>query len=798
MLCAVAAICLAASTVPPAAPADSAASRKIVREFEPIVVEGGRRSDPGSIETVYTLPARTLRSLPVDRLVDAVALQAGVVAVGEDLHVRGGRTGELSVTTLGIPLNDPQWGRPMEVPLFAVRSVELLEGGLDADHQGALAGEMDVQTEVPTATPAWLFRWVSDVRLFGEYDAGLARATGPLGVRGLGWAVAGEARLDDLGLPLTRSLGRSKLLGARLGWREDNHLLAWAKIAPIDHPQRGSIEVLASHVVRAPYNPMFTFDGWVTYFPSPSDTFQYRFSEDPLDSTSIHYRAADHVAMTDERRVAIIAASSFGGASWPSRATLGWLRSTSLSSVGLRRDRSYLDTANRPQWGPWGRAIADPYHAFLGDEPYFRQSDAQRWVGRVDAALAPAHNQRIKVGGGLSYDDVRSLEIDDGPDLMGVDSLRSYHAFAPGGFAYVQHRWQSQGLIWNAGLRLQAFTAGPQAEGAHASWTVSPRLGFAYPVSDKDAFSASYSRIHQDPERDLLYESRVAGYNRHPLGNGALTPAEVISYQAAVKHILDPTWTIQVGVFYRDLYGLPGARDLQPNPYVFRLQYDNADDGHAMGTELAVRYEPRTGQHVELAYTYMEAWGTQSSPQGLDFGQPIGERPVPLGTHPLDWDQRHTVGFTALLHTESEWSLSWSTRLGTGLPWTPLFRDKSFRPPPYLDQSQLNTRRLSITENTDVTVRWAAKFLFGARAILTATNLFDNRAQRRVTLSGSPNPVINTLEDDYTAFYTETGLGGGAYFDDDPSTGSPGWIRVGDRRLQTRPRSIRFGVEIGH
>src|SRR5262249_10393388 len=129
---------------------DSAAPHRVVRQFEPIVVEGGRRSDPGSLETAYPMPARALRTLPVDRLVDAVALQAGVVVMGEDLHVRGGRAGELTVSTLGVPLNDPLWGRPMEMPLLAVRSAELLEGGLDADHRGALAGELDVQTEVPT------------------------------------------------------------------------------------------------------------------------------------------------------------------------------------------------------------------------------------------------------------------------------------------------------------------------------------------------------------------------------------------------------------------------------------------------------------------------------------------------------------------------------------------------------------------------------------------------------------------------------------------------------------------------
>jgi hypothetical protein len=531
---------------------------------------------------------------------------------------------------------------------------------------------------------------------------------------------------------------------------------------------------------------MFTFDGWLTPTGSVSDSFPYVTSDEPVDSTSIRYRAADHVVMTDERRVAIIATKAIGSVRWPAHATLGWLRSTSLTSIDLRRDPTYTRDAYHLLWGPYGRVIADPFHAYQGDEPYYQDSDAQRWLGRADLTAAPKKGQRLKVGAGITYDDVRSIEIDDGPDVKGVDSLRSYRAFAPGGFGYVQHRWEMGGLIWNAGMRLQAFTAGPQAPRAHPIWTWSPRLGFA-----------SYTRIHQDPERDLLYESRTVGYNSHPMGNGELTPAEMITYQAAVKHILDPAWTIQLGVFYRDVYGQPGARALSADPNAFQLEYESADDGHASGAELAVRCESRGGQRVEVSYTFMQAWGSQSSPDGLDFGLPRGVRPLPTTTHALDWDQRHSVALVAQLHSKSEWSLAWSTHIGTGLPWTPLVRTPGFAPPLYQDQSLLNSRRLPWNENTDFTVRWAAKFLFGGRMILNVTNLFDNRAPRRVTLSGSPNPIINTLEDDYTTFYTETGLGGGAYFDDNAALGSPGWNRVHDPRLATRPRSIRLGLEIG-
>src|SRR5207249_4874038 len=108
-----------------------------------------------------------------------------------------------------------------------VRSADLLAGGLDADHAGALAGELDVQTETPTARPQAMARWITDGRLYGSYDAGLVRASAPLGICGWGLAIAGEGRLDDLGLPSTRSRARQMVYAANLGWRHDNRLRAW-------------------------------------------------------------------------------------------------------------------------------------------------------------------------------------------------------------------------------------------------------------------------------------------------------------------------------------------------------------------------------------------------------------------------------------------------------------------------------------------------------------------------------------------------------------------------------------------
>ena len=104
------------------------------RRFPPIEVSAGRVHDMRSSATVHTVSAEALRDLPVTSLAQALALQPGVVAVGEDLHVRGGRAGETQVTLAGLTLNEPLRDRAPEFPLMAVQRADLLAGGLDAEY----------------------------------------------------------------------------------------------------------------------------------------------------------------------------------------------------------------------------------------------------------------------------------------------------------------------------------------------------------------------------------------------------------------------------------------------------------------------------------------------------------------------------------------------------------------------------------------------------------------------------------------------------------------------------------------
>jgi hypothetical protein len=520
------------------------------------------------------------------------------------------------------------------------------------------------------------------------------------------------------------------------------------------------------------------------------------FSPDSLPGYT-RYRAADHLTMVDDRGAAAVLAWTRTGGPLLWRASAGWLGTRTVTSLDGREDESYLAPERYPEFGLPDSPKSEPFFVYRGEEPYFRRATSQRWTLRADVQRPGQSGNLIKAGGGFTYEHAELRELDLTVRALRLDSLRTYRVWAPGGYAYAHGRWAFEGLVANGGLRLDYFDAGPQADeqafptSAGSWWVLSPRLGIAYPISVRDVFSLSYVRVSQYPDRDFLYDQRDLTINRQPIGRPDLEPATEISYQAAVKHLFDEQWSLQAAVFYRDLFGLVGARNIQPAFDVSQLHYRSEEDAHAAGVEMSLRYASTRG-HAELHYTYLEARGTVSSEEGVPFGPQLGRRPESIGQHALDWDRRHSI---ALLF-DREWpgvgSLSWTTQIGSGLPWTPRERRTL-----ETDLSQENTRRFKWDEHTAVAVRgfvpWTEERLTLGVEVL---NLFDYRSEVAVTTDGYPHPVINTLYDDYGAFRTESGRGGGAYWNDLDGDGLPGWRPVHDARLYAPPRSFRMTLNV--
>jgi outer membrane receptor protein involved in Fe transport len=633
--------------------------------------------------------------------------------------------------------------------------------------------------------------WQTDGRLDTHFDQISGRIGGRLPGIPLGAVATLEARLDDTHLPVLRSVSRRRLLGGSFGWRADNRLLGHLELGTPGPSSRWTLELLGNRRLERPFDPMWSLDGWTTTCRDPKCLFGPGYSETEIGSWN-RYNAADHAVVTDDRKGLAALSWTRLGSETSLRLTLGWLRSRSVTSLDGRENESYVAEDRAPVFGWYDSQLSDPFLVYAGDEPYYRKASSEAYTTRLDWQRARRRGDLFKAGLGATYEAVELRELDFSSLRTDTDSIRSYRAFAPGGFAYGHARMVWEGLVANAGLRLEAFTAGPQAEDqtfgepARVWWTLSPRAGVAYPISVRDVFSLSYVRVDQSPDRDFLYDNRHEITNRQPLGNPNLEPATLVSYQAAIKHVFSPAWSLQTAVFYRDLFGLIGARNIRPRAITPLLQYRNADDANTAGFELTLHHD-RGSAHAELHYTFLEARGSISSEEGVPFGPRLEMRPETIGEHPLDWDRRHSAALALWWQRRGWGSVSWTTFVGSGLPWTPRARRQ-----PETDLSLENTRRFPWHESTSLSVRWQLPWKLQALTLgVDARNLFDSRWDERVTVDGYPHPDINTFFDDYGAHRTETGLGGGAYWDDRNGDGRPGWIRVHDPRLTAPPRSVR-------
>ena len=63
-----------------------------------------------------------------------------------------------------------------------------------------------------------------------------------------GRPAAADAMLDDTFLPSLRSESRRDVLGMKFGWRAENRLLGYLKLAPVEQPRRLSAQLLVNRL----------------------------------------------------------------------------------------------------------------------------------------------------------------------------------------------------------------------------------------------------------------------------------------------------------------------------------------------------------------------------------------------------------------------------------------------------------------------------------------------------------------------------------------------------------------------
>ncbi|MBN1164389.1 MAG: carboxypeptidase regulatory-like domain-containing protein [Candidatus Krumholzibacteriota bacterium] len=447
-----------------------------------------------------------------------------------------------------------------------------------------------------------------------------------------------------------------------------------------------------------------------------------------------------------------------------------------------------------------------PYFLTCYDDPTYTDRKSVIYTVKADVTSQKWSNHRFKTGVQFIYNDLNeeaitypgSVRLIGGNEVQGLNR-NIFHNFNPEASYYMQDKWEYEGMVVNGGLRVDFFSPGNNTQITISSseidnsvekykFQISPRLGFAFPITDRDKFHFHYGRFTQWPSRTYLFHSQEMIGGAGILGNPDLDEELTVSYQAGVSHQFSETVAANVVVFNKDIYGLiSSTRVTDENLGTTGYRYINRTYASSRGFECSINKS--LSHHIggEIAYTWSFADGVASR---ANFGiSAEGLTHLPTQEMPLDWDQRHTLNVTIRLQDENKWGATIVYSLGSGLPWTPWDRFARRQDP--LDE---NSERLPSTHIINLQGR--KKFnIYGQELTLffEGRNLLDEDQLLPGGTAPFVFPNMVNARMDGGSYFTETGQYGGAYLQDLDEDGLDDFTPIHDPTIWASHRQWRVG-----
>jgi outer membrane receptor protein involved in Fe transport len=263
--------------------------------------------------------------------------------------------------------------------------------------------------------------------------------------------------------------------------------------------------------------------------------------------------------------------------------------------------------------------------------------------------------------------------------------------------AYIQDKMEFASMVINLGLRCDYFNPSctypsePRNPGndlnypnnpermsrylaAPALYQFSPRFGISYKLGEFALLRFSYGHFFQMPPLYALYVNRehVVGDDYKTLmGNPLVKPQKTVQYEAGLWQELGSNMSLEIAVFYRDIYDLLGTKIITTFNAIHYGLYTNEDYGNARGLEL--KYDYYLGNlSAGVNYTLQYTRGNGNSPR-YNFDRAGNKQDEVKALIPMDWDQRHTLNASISYNAES-YGGSIIGRYDSGLPysWGPL------------------------------------------------------------------------------------------------------------------------------
>ena len=237
---------------------------------------------------------------------------------------------------------------------------------------------------------------------------------------------------------------------------------------------------------------------------------------------------------------------------------------------------------------------------------------------------------------------------------------------------YLQDRFEVSDLVINLGVRLDVFDNDDfifrdpnnppwdrtnhslfldQLVKKEADVEFSPRLGLAFPVTDRTVFHLQYGKFVQAPSFGNIYNGSTwydaiftggTSFQAGLIGVG-LDPQKTTQYEIGFNQQFSENAAFDVTLFYKNIDGQLQTAKVITDPTSQASSYNvliNGDFATTSGLELSMNLRRTNRIAAQANYTYSRSLGTGSVPNSAIAGIELGQE-LPTLISPLDFNRPH-------------------------------------------------------------------------------------------------------------------------------------------------------------
>jgi outer membrane receptor protein involved in Fe transport len=663
------------------------------------------------------ISSQTFSDLPVASFQDVVSLQAGFVT-GSDgtLHARGGRSGEVTYLIDGVPQRDPLSGSfTGQVDKYAIEELQVLTGGFNAEYGQALSGVVNIVTKEGGNKLKGRIEYSSDQLNPSPFHKADALAYDEWGFDENGKYVR---RVDTKGENLVnnypsaykkQSLNNTPDIGLDANILGQFSGVLSGPLPVIDNLKFFTTARYLNSLDQKPwgYNKEREFNGKLTY---TLNDIKFNLG---MQRFYRAYKPYSHIW-------------KYNPDGYEDRKDFSWrdnlrinhvLSSKAFYDASLSYNRRYFlryQPGREAIFSPDGQLLYSNYLMKNSSSPPFWtnadngvyiRNNVQTFLAKFDYTTQLGTHNLLKTGIEIQKHIISRYAFKE-PYPSGFHGFENYTKRPTEISAYIQDKLEFNSFIINVGVRYDYADVNdtkweslrnpagylnddkiwiPVDEVATpAKQQISPRLGIAFPITDKTVFYSSYGHFFQLPEYSQMYASKDPTQDQALIGNPGIAPQKTVAFEFGVKQEIGAGYSLDIGAYFKDITNLVGSTYLTVFPYEYTV-FDNSNYGGVSGFEITFKKALSDYWFANINYTYSIAKGNESDPlEGFNDYRRASALLRPKRVFYLDFDRTHVVYSTIGLEFPENFgpsvfginplentSLNIIAKAESGLPYTP-------------------------------------------------------------------------------------------------------------------------------